>query len=246
MEITNNQINTNIHGTFVNNSNITGNNNIVNTNNNNTNVYIVELGKEDPSKLTLKDEQEIFKSCKGSIIKCTEKMNFNPNIPENQNMFMTNLRSDYAYKYVNGKFNVVMLESFIEEIIRCRAENVRDILTRINRFTLPDKTKERTKNKIDNLLKDIDEDDVSTMFQIKKELILTLYNYSAQVIENEKKLKEKAQQQDTLNNEAQQQEMLKQIANNPEMMAKLLQIHQDKQINTVTKPKRKYNKKPKQ
>jgi len=153
------------------------NNNSVQINNDsnvlNQTIFIVECGKEDPKKLTIKDEQEIFKSCNNSIIKCTEKMNFNPNIPEHYNMFVSNIRGDYAYKYMNGKFNAVMLESFIEEIIRSRAENVRDILERIDNFTLPDNTKIRTKDKILKLLENIDNDDEKTMFLTLNELSIT-------------------------------------------------------------------------
>jgi hypothetical protein len=235
----NNQINNpkiSKNNIIIGNNNTNSNNTINNTNTVNNNLTVVEFGKEDPSKLSSKDEQEIFKSCLNSIVKCTEKMHFNSAIPEQQNMYITNLRSNHAYKYYNGKFNVVLLESLIEEVIKSRAENVRDILERIDSFKLGDKTKERTRDKINKLLENIDNDDETTMFQIKKELILLLYNYSEQVIENEKKLNQKDKQK------TDRETLLKQIVNDPSMMTDLLELYQEKQSKTKKLSNKKINK----
>jgi len=173
---TNTNIHVNSHNT---NMNITINNNPI----------ILEFGKEDTSKLSHDDEKDIIKSCYKSIIVCAEKVHCNPNIPENQNALVTNMRSDYGFKYEDGKFKATNLEELVLDIIRSRADNVRDILERIDTFNLPSTTKKRTKEKVNILLENIDNNDEKTMYEIRKELILLLYNNKEMIMNNEKKIK---------------------------------------------------------
>ncbi len=116
------------------NTNINGDHNINNTTNNITNIIIVDYGKEDSSKLTQKEEKYILEKCYQAIIACAEKMHFNSRIPEQKNVYISNLRSNNGYKYINGKFMATNLKTLLLDIIRNRADNVRDILDRIKSF----------------------------------------------------------------------------------------------------------------
>jgi len=204
-------------------NNINGNGNIVNQN-----YIIVEFGKEDPKKLSKQDEKDIMKSCLGSIVTCVEKMHFNPNIPEHYNMFMTNMRTDYAHKYENGKFNVTSLIGLIDELIRNRAENVRDILERIDGMNFPEKTKIRLKEKISSLLRNVADYDTKTINTIKKELVYMLYNNKEKVLNNEKRIKQQEQQsqQKTIGNIDFNKQLTAFVQNDPQLLQRFLEFCQ--------------------
>jgi hypothetical protein len=84
------------------------NNNIIstNSNNNSNNVNNISItinahGKEDLSHLTEEDYKKIFKLCNSSVPAFIELKHFDKNHPENCNVFISNINSEYASVY-NG------------------------------------------------------------------------------------------------------------------------------------------------
>jgi len=102
-------------------------NNITNSNNNSNNttnlISIVNFGDESIAKLTAKDKKEILENCLFSIVKCVEKVHFNDAIPEQQNSYITGLKSEYAYKFIDGKFIATDIDDLIDTIIENRKED---------------------------------------------------------------------------------------------------------------------------
>jgi hypothetical protein len=169
---------------------ITNNTNCNNTNTTNIanqtiNKYmIVSFGKEDLEKLTLNDKREILNSSYGAILKCAIKMNFNPEIPEQNNIFITNPKSDYAYKYEDGKFIAIKTNDLIDDLIYHRINDVRELVDQNNILKISNKKIE----KVNNLLNNIDDEKPNDINNLKKDLKLTLFNENDLAIENKKKI----------------------------------------------------------
>jgi hypothetical protein len=173
---------TNINNTTNTNSNNTTNN-ITNSNNNSnitTNlINIVNFGDESISKLTIKDKKEILENCLFSIVKCVEKVHFNDAIPEQQNSYITGLKSEFGYKFIDGKFIATDIDDLIDTIIENRKEDVRDILE--NRKDM--KISKLTIDKIEDLLDKLDSNEGDLEY-IRKEIRLLLFNNKDKVINN--------------------------------------------------------------
>jgi hypothetical protein len=165
---------TNTTTTTTNSNNIMENSN--NTTNNNT--IIVNFGNESITKLSVKDKKEILMECMLSISKCAEKVHFNDNIPNQQNTYLTSLKAQHGFKYVDGDFIATDLDELVEEILEKRKEDVREILEnrkdiRISKFTI---------DKIYDLLNQLDNGNEEKIQRIKTEIKYVLYNNRNKVI----------------------------------------------------------------
>ena len=102
-----------------NNTNNNTNNNITNNTLNNITVnnYIVDYGEEDLTKLTIDDKREILNS--GSQIYPTliSKIYLNENIPQNNCICITNLRSDDMLIMENGVFVSVNKKKTMDDLL---------------------------------------------------------------------------------------------------------------------------------
>jgi hypothetical protein len=167
-------------------NNTTNNNTTNNQNSNNTianssivtNNFIVSFGEETIDKLSQRDKKEILDNCLFSIVKCVEKIHFNDDIPNQQNAYLTNLKADYGFKNVNGKFIATDIDDLIDTIIENRKEDVRAILNKgdikISNLTL---------TKLKELLNKLDKGEGNIEY-IRKDIKLLLYNNREKVIAN--------------------------------------------------------------
>jgi hypothetical protein len=178
----NNTTNTNSHNiTNTTNTITTTNSNNVMENSNNTinnNTIIVNFGNESIAKLSAKDKKEILMECMLSISKCAEKVHFNDNIPNQQNTYLTSLKAQHGFKYVDGDFVATDLDGLVDEILEKRKEDVREILEnrkdiRISKFTI---------DKIYDLLNQLDNGNEEKIQRIKTEIKYVLYNNRNKVI----------------------------------------------------------------
>ena len=178
---TNSNNTTNSHNTTNTNTNTTTNSNNVMENSNNTtnnNTIIVNFGNESIAKLSAKDRKEILMECMLSISKCAEKVHFNDNIPNQQNTYLTSLKAQHGFKYVDGDFVATDLDELVEEILEKRKEDVREILEnrkdmKISKFTI---------DKIYDLLDQLDNGNEEKIQRIKTEIKYVLYNNRNKVI----------------------------------------------------------------
>lgn len=177
--LTTQQSNSNFNNTNCNNTNIT--NNISNQ------FMIVSFGKEDIDKLSKKEKREILSSSYAAIINCVKKMNFNPNIPEQNNIFITNPKSEFAYKFENGAFIAVTTNDLLEELIQNRMNDVRELVEQNDELKVPEVKIER----VNNLLTNIEEEKQEDLANLKKDIKLTMFNENKLALENKKMIEHK-------------------------------------------------------
>jgi uncharacterized C2H2 Zn-finger protein len=115
-------------------------NNIINSYNNsnntiNNNITINAYGKEDLSHMTDKDYKKIFNKCNSAIPLFIEMVHFNENKPENTNMYISNIKSRFAYIYNGKQWNLMNKDELIDDIYdkKCiilleKYEDLKDIL----------------------------------------------------------------------------------------------------------------------
>jgi hypothetical protein len=116
--------------------------NSLNTTNNITNniQQICNLGEEDVLSLTtLQEQTKIVKSCYNSIEKFIE-ITYCGKYNQFKNVVITNLKSDYAYKYDTDKgyFITVNKSELLDDIFDCRKLNIEEIYEELdngNRLT---------------------------------------------------------------------------------------------------------------
>ena len=99
---------------------IINNNNINNINNNNLYVNINSFGKENLSHITEKDYKKYMSGFFPGFIKFIEKIHFDINMPENHNIYITNLKSRYTtiYDNENKKWLTKNKDEIIDNLIR--------------------------------------------------------------------------------------------------------------------------------
>ena len=113
-----------INNNLINNSNIntgTVNNKTVN----NKTVNIVKFGSEELNKIL--SESEILKMLGRKMCSLEESIkmiHFNDNRPEFKNIYITNLKDQYAYVYDGDKFTAVLKSDILEELVDNHFENI--------------------------------------------------------------------------------------------------------------------------
>jgi hypothetical protein len=98
---------------------------IYNTQNNITiNNYIVNHGFEDVNKLTSDENKQIINSNSEAIYNIVKHLHYNPRLPEYNNIYINNLRSNSVYVMVDGKFILEDKKTIISEMITRMAQNI--------------------------------------------------------------------------------------------------------------------------
>jgi hypothetical protein len=103
------------------------------TNNNNgtiNNINIVGFGKEDLSVLTQREKKHILGKGSSGILKLIEKIHFNKNLPQYQNIQITNLRDNYAKVYDEdiNDFKISKRTETIHKLMNNKGDNLGDML----------------------------------------------------------------------------------------------------------------------
>lgn len=166
--------------------------NIINNTNNTTNInntintqFIVNFGKEDIDKLSRQDKIEILMSSYNCIYKCFTKVNLNPKIPEQMNIYIPDLKSSYGYKFVNNDFIIVKMNKLLLELLQNRANDVRDIMEQNNELGVASKYLDRCQDRLIH----IDTENEKHIEELKEEVKIGLYNFRKCIIENKNKNK---------------------------------------------------------
>jgi uncharacterized C2H2 Zn-finger protein len=151
----------------INNANTLNNCNNNNNNTINNNITINAYGKEDLSHLTDKDYKQLFNKCNSAIPLLIEMVHFNEEKPENTNMYISNIKSQFAYIYNGKQWNLMNKDELIDDIYdkKCiilleKYEDLKDILNdqtikNFNHFIEKydsDSMKENVSNRIELLL----------------------------------------------------------------------------------------------
>ena len=100
--------------------NIVGDNNNNNTTNNNTNNITITVNAFDntnTSFLTDKDYKQCIDKISNSIPEMIKKVHFNPEHPENHNIYISNIRDKMAHCYNGNRWYVCKQEELINNLI---------------------------------------------------------------------------------------------------------------------------------
>jgi hypothetical protein len=167
----------NTHTANLNNSqNKTQNTN--NSHNNNTNnvqniiqTNYISFGHEELDKLTMAQKQWICSKSYGSLKECARLVHCNPNLPEQRNIFITNMKSDMGFIFKDGKLKVIDVDELLDDIILYRVGDLKVILSMEGLNIL-----ERHKEKVQELIDSVDRNDIAQIKKIKKELKILIYN----------------------------------------------------------------------
>ena len=101
------------------------NGNVNNGTINNKTVNIVKFGTEDLNKIL--SQSEILKILNRKMCSLEESIkiiHFNNDRPEFKNIYITNLKDQYAYTYDGSKFSAVLKSDILEELIDNHIENI--------------------------------------------------------------------------------------------------------------------------
>jgi acetolactate synthase small subunit len=90
------------------------NNYTQNTNSNNTinvtNINLLNYKDTDTSHLTNIDYKKCLEQASRCVLKLIEKVHFNPDKPENMNIYISNMKNNYMMMYKENKWNLVKKE----------------------------------------------------------------------------------------------------------------------------------------
>jgi len=155
--------------TSINNSNINININSNNNNNNTNNIILVNYGKEDISKIDLKEIIRVLHAGFYSSVQLTKLIHFNPKYPENHNIYISNMKNRYGMKYENNKWNLVHKDDLINEIYEDKKDYIETNLSKFCNFL-----SEHNQNTLGRWL--ITQNDDIVINNIKNDIKLLLYN----------------------------------------------------------------------
>jgi DNA-binding protein H-NS len=140
----------------------------VNNTNNTINIQLLNHSETDYSHLTPKDYLTCIKNCNYCVKSLIEKVHFNPEKPENMNIFLSNIKGNYVMVYKDNEWQ-----------IRNKQRQIDDLYDS-NEFVLEtwyDEYKEKYPhiiNSFQKYLKNKDEDVV--LNRVKDEILMMLYN----------------------------------------------------------------------
>jgi len=145
-------------------------NNVENVNNvvNNNNVVLIAANKVDMSKI---EKNDLLKSIQGyyTPIGLTEATHFNPKYPEYHNIYISNMKNNYAMEYNGKEWNLVLKNDLIDKLYDDKKNYIEENLNDIKE-TL-------SKNKIAALERWLNDDEhLEKIKEVKQKLKLLLYN----------------------------------------------------------------------
>nr|QBK89062.1 MAG: uncharacterized protein LCMiAC02_01550 [Mimivirus LCMiAC02] len=92
------------------------NTNTQNTTNVQNNINLLSFGKDNMENISDEEIKKILKRGFKSIQLLVKKTNFNPDIPENHNVYINNIKSQYAITYNKGRWKIDRTEDVIDRI----------------------------------------------------------------------------------------------------------------------------------
>jgi hypothetical protein len=173
------QIQTSTSTTIINTTGNTINNNTIIVNNN----ILLSYQRTDKSYLTDQEIYDCLISCMYAVPKLIEKIHFNPNIPKNHNVYISNIKNKFAFMY-NGK----------EWLLKDRAETISGLIQFGERIMDQWLELEETQQMFPNVHKKMHEynrckNRGDTATRIERELELIMYNKRDMIIETRNNMK---------------------------------------------------------
>jgi hypothetical protein len=192
-KIINNENNiANVNGPVVNgdNNNVTSTNNIIN-------ITINPFLQDDMSKLSDKQKINILKKCYMVIPEIIKQVNFNPNIPENHNMYISNITSKFGKINNGNKWIIEKVDKLIDDVISKKKDDIEELLEQFEE-EIPEKVIDKIRDVMETLDYDPLSDEIKDKQKIKfrkkiiDEVKMLLYNNKDIPIKTSKKIENKA------------------------------------------------------
>jgi hypothetical protein len=144
-----------------------------NTTNIQNNIQLLPYKNSDTSHLTHKDYEACIKKVNFCVMKLIEKIHFNPDKPENMNIYISNMKNKYLMVYDGKNWNIANKVEEIDKLYEEKELMLEEWLEQ-NKNT---EMKEKFIKYLNNKEKD------ETLNMIKDELKLMMYN-KKQLLEN--------------------------------------------------------------
>jgi hypothetical protein len=148
---------------------------------NNITFKINAYGQEDTSKITLNDYKRILGRGMNSVPVFVEKLHFDKNLPENNNVYISNLRDEYVLMYDGKIWRLKNRDDALQQLYEDKADiletKFEELIERLDEPTI----------KMFNRFLKIKDDDEEKIKIIKKELKKTLYDNRKIVMATRKK-----------------------------------------------------------
>jgi len=146
-------------------------NNNINSNNttNNNYVNVVAFGKEDVQFISKQEWIKLMNTKYLSVKGLIEKIHFNEKYPENSNVYISNLKDNYAMFYNGNKWIIETKNEVISNLIDTKTEHLENKFYEIIN-DLPKIVKQKFQEFLEN------NDDDSYLNNLKNEIKLMLYN----------------------------------------------------------------------
>lgn len=129
-----------------------------------------QRGKEDMSKIDHNDMLNIMKSGFNAPVMLTELVHFNPKYPQYRNIYKSNMRSKYAYKYNGTSWDLTDEKNLIETIYDSKKNYIEDNMDEFKNLISTSQYKSL------NRWLSIDDDNDKKIIGILDEIRLMLYN----------------------------------------------------------------------
>ena len=165
--------------TMITTNNNTNINKILNNNSNNTqniNIHINNLGEENIKHIDYKYYNNILKGIYGAVPKLVEKIHFDNEHPENQNIKLTNKKEPYIKIRKNNKWKLADRKTEVLDLIDSKCfllrEKYEKLLKKNHNLT------EEQQDKIDSFIEKYDEDNTVLLDDLLNKTELMLLNNS--------------------------------------------------------------------
>ena len=152
-------------------------NNITNTTNTNNIINIRNIGDENIKHIKSKDFAAMLKGIYSAVPKLIEKIHFDPDHPENQNIKYTNKKFPYLKVMKDNKWQLVNKRNELLNLIDSNCYLLNEVKNKIsekNKYNIS----EFHKNNIDEFMDKYNEDDKNVMLDLMERTELMLLNNS--------------------------------------------------------------------
>lgn len=137
-----------------------------NTTNIQNNIQLLSYKDTDLSHLTNKDYMNAIKKVSFCVKEMIEKIHFNPNKPENMNIYISNMKDKYIMVYEDGNWNIKGKNNELDTLYNKKEMILEDWLEEYGTKDLRDKYERYLNNK----------ENEETMNLIKEEIKMMMYN----------------------------------------------------------------------
>jgi hypothetical protein len=145
-------------------------------------INIVPFCEEVLDGLSDKDKEMILKKCYMSLHELVKRLHFNKNLPENHNLYLSNMKSKYGHVYDGEQWIIKNVNTLLDEFINKKKDDIEDLLSEYE-DKLPAKVIDKVRDMIAILDYDPSDNDVidKKKMNFKKDVIeeikCILYNY---------------------------------------------------------------------